>query len=140
MVTLEEVPRGTPIVLFDGICNLCHGTVRFIVKRDSRRRFHFATLQSETASRLLPRFGLKPSDLGSVILIQDGQAWRKSSAALKIAGQLDGLWPVMRVFWLVPRPLRDAIYDFIGNRRYRWFGQRKVCELPDVGDDSTFLH
>lgn len=139
MVDPREVAEKHPVVLFDGVCNLCHGTVRFIVERDSAKRFRFATLQSETARTLLPVYGLADSGLSSVILIQNGNAWSKSSAALKISGQLDGAWPMMRIFWIVPRALRDVVYDFIGNRRYRWFGQRSVCDLPDIGDNSIFL-
>ena len=129
----------TPILLFDGVCNLCHGTVRFIVKRDRRNRFRFASLQSETALAILQQYGEAEPDLSSVILVYEGRVWEKSSAALKSASQLDRLWPLMGMFWIVPKGLRDLIYDFIGSHRYQWFGRRNVCDLPDIADKGRFL-
>lgn len=138
--TAGNIAPNGPVVLFDGVCNLCHGTVRFIVKRDRRRRFRFASLQSGIAHQLLAPHGLQDNGLDSVILLHRGRCWTKSSAALHIARQLDGLWPLMSIFLIVPPFLRDAVYDFIGNRRYRWFGQRDHCDLPDIGDNSRFFH
>lgn len=138
---MVDAPRNDdPILLFDGICNLCHNTVRFVVKRDKRVRFRFASLQSTVAQDLLSEYGEPASDLNSVILIYRGRVWKKSSAALKTAGELDGLWPAMLLFQIVPRFIRDRVYDYIGNHRYQWFGKRTVCDLPDIADNSRFLH
>ncbi len=124
-----------PVILFDGVCNLCTGSVRFVIERDARKRFRFASLQSPVAERLLGR----REDLESVILLQNGKIYRKSGAALRIARRLDGLWPALAVFLVVPRFLRDAVYDWIGRRRYRMFGKRDVCWTPQPELAERFL-
>jgi predicted DCC family thiol-disulfide oxidoreductase YuxK len=125
-----------PVILFDGVCNLCTGSVRFVIERDSRKRFRFASLQSPVAERLLGR----REDLESVILLQDGKTYRKSGAALRIARRLDGLWPLLAVLLIIPGFLRDAVYDWIGRRRYRMFGRREACWLPSVDLADRFLN
>ena len=126
--------RG-PIVLFDGVCNLCTGSVRFVIARDSRRQFRFASLQSSVAERLLGR----RDTLESVVLVEDGRTYRKSTAALRIVRRLDGLWPLLSVLLVIPRPLRDAVYDWIGARRYRWFGRTDACWTPQPELADRFL-
>ena len=126
---------GGPIVLFDGVCNLCTGSVRFVIERDARRQFRFASLQSASAERLL---GAR-DQLESVVLIANGRTYRKSTAALLIAKRLNGAWPLLAVLLAVPRPLRDALYDWIGARRYRWFGKREACWAPQDGLAERFL-
>lgn len=130
---------GHSIILFDGVCNLCRGSVQFVIKRDTRKRFRFASLQSDVARQLLKEYRLEDSELSAVILIQGGKAYRKSAAALRIAGQLDGLWPLMAGFLIVPRFITDGIYDFIGQRRYRWFGKMEECWLPSDDLKERFL-
>ena len=125
-----------PVILFDGVCNLCAGSVQFVIERDSRKRFRFASLQSPVAERLLGR----REDLEAVILLQNGKTYRKSGAALRIARQLDGLWPALWVLLVIPRLLRDAVYDWIGRRRYRMFGRREACWLPSVELADRFLN
>ena len=123
-----------PIILYDGVCNLCEGSVRFVLARDSARRFCFAALQSERGRQLLAENGLQAfGDLSAVVLLQDGKAYVKSDAALAIASQLDPPWPFFARFAFVPRPVRDTIYDFIGTRRYQWFGKKAECGMP-TGD------
>jgi predicted DCC family thiol-disulfide oxidoreductase YuxK len=124
-----------PVILFDGVCNLCTGSVQFVIERDSRKRFRFASLQSPVAERLLGQ----RDDLESMILVQDGKTYRKSGAALRIARQLDGLWPLLALFLVVPRFLRDAVYDWIGRRRYRMFGKRDTCWVPRPELAERFL-
>jgi predicted DCC family thiol-disulfide oxidoreductase YuxK len=125
-----------PVILFDGVCNLCTGSVRFVIERDSRKRFRFASLQSPVAERLLGR----REDLEAVILLQNGKTYRKSGAALRIARRLDGLWPLLAVLLIIPGFLRDAVYDWIGRRRYRMFGRREACWLPSVDLADRFLN
>ena len=128
-----------PIILFDGVCNLCTGVVQFVIKRDSKHKFCFAPLQSQVAANLL---NLKPNDdipLGSMLLIENNHIYRKSTAALLITKQLNRLWPLLSVFLIVPRPLRDMIYDWFGNRRYRYFGKRKTCWIPSEDFSDRFL-
>ena len=124
-----------PVILFDGVCNLCTGSVQFVIERDSRKRFRFASLQSPVAEKLLGQ----RENLEAVILVQDGKTYRKSGAALRIARQLDGLWPALWVLLVIPRFLRDAVYDWIGRRRYRMFGKREVCWTPQPGLADRFL-
>ena len=121
-----------PVILFDGVCNLCESSVEFVVKRDKRKRFRFAPLQSPLAENLLD---VRRNEADSVVLIQDGRAYYKSTAALLIAKRLDGIWPVFSIFLAVPERLRDAVYDFIGSRRYRVFGKRRDCWIP-LGDTA----
>ena len=124
-----------PVILFDGVCNLCTGSVQFVIERDARKQFRFASLQSPIAEKLLGR----RDDLESMVLVQDGKTYRKSTAALLIAKRLDGLWPALSVFLVVPRFLRDAVYDWIGRRRYRMFGKRDVCWTPRPELAERFL-
>lgn len=124
-----------PVILFDGVCNLCTGSVQFVIERDSRKQFRFASLQSPVAEKLLGR----RDDLESMVLVQDGEIYRKSTAALLIAKRLDGLWPLLAAFLVMPRFLRDAVYDWIGQRRYRMFGKRDACWVPNAELAERFL-
>ena len=137
MTSAAEPPR--PIILFDGVCNLCTASVRFMIKRDAKSRFRFASLQSPVAEKLLGAELRQDDRLGSVVLVLGDKVYRKSAAALQTARRLDGLWPLLAVLLIIPRPLRDAIYDFIGNRRYRMFGKREVCWRPDGDLGERFL-
>jgi len=135
-------PTAAPdqaIVLFDGVCNLCRGSVRFVLSRDPRRRFRFASLQSASARALLARHGLSPDALSSIVLLEGGRAYTRSAALLRIVRRLRPPWPLLYVAVLVPRPLRDALYDFVAGRRLRWFGRRDACSLPDPAARERFL-
>ena len=121
-----------PLVLFDGVCNLCESTVQFIIRHDSNALFRFTPLQSAIARQILGDFQYEGDDLGSVLLISDERIYHKSRAALRIARQLDGAWPLLYYcFFWIPPLISDFIYDFIGNRRYQWFGKKDVCWIPD---------
>lgn len=129
---------NSPIILFDGACSLCSGSVTFILRRDRRRRFRFAALQSPAARRLLgDRHPIELPD--SLILLQGGRLFTRSAAALRIARQLRFPWPCFAALWLVPRPLRDWAYDVLARRRHRWFGRRDACLLPDPRWQELFL-
>ncbi len=125
-----------PILLFDGVCQLCSRTVGFVVKHDSRKRFRFVPLQSPVAESLLgPQF----SKDGSMVLVLGKRNFHKSTAALKTAKRLDGLWPLLSIFLVVPEPLRDAVYDWLASRRYRLFGKREKCWVPEGDIADRFL-
>ena len=130
---------GRPVILFDGVCNLCTGSVRFVIERDSRKQFRFASLQSPVADKLLGPRRNEADRLESVVLVVGERIYRKSSAALLIARRLDGLWPLLSVLLAIPRPLRDAVYDWIGRRRYRMFGKRAACWKPQPELADRFL-
>ena len=131
--------QGGPVILFDGVCYLCTASVRFVIRRDSRKRFRFASLQSPVANRLLGAAAPTSERLESVLLVAEGKIYRNSTAALLIARRLDGLWPVLSALRIIPRPLRDLVYDWIGRRRYRMFGKREVCWRPDGDMAERFL-
>jgi predicted DCC family thiol-disulfide oxidoreductase YuxK len=128
-----------PIILFDGVCNLCTASVRFVIERDARKQFRFASLQSPVAEKLLGSQPKGRDKLESMILIVGDKIYRKSTAALLTAKRLDGLWPLLSIFLLVPRPLRNAVYDWIGSRRYRMFGKQDVCWQPHSDFSDRFL-
>lgn len=127
------------IVLFDGVCNFCDASVRFVLDRDPGGYFRFASLQSEVGRRLLAEHGLPVDELASVVLIEEGRAHTRSDAALRIARRLRGAWRLLGVFRVVPRSLRDAVYDRVAANRYRWFGKRELCEIPSPEVRARFL-
>ena len=135
----ETSAAPPPVVLFDGVCNLCNGSVQFLLKRDREGRFRFASLQSDVGRSLMAEHGLAVDRLSSVLLIEDGRVWQESSAALRIARHLPGAWKLLRVFAAVPRPLRDAVYRWIARNRYRWFGKTETCWLPTPELRERFL-
>ncbi len=126
-------------MLFDGVCNLCNASVDFIVKRDGRAAFRFASLQSEAGEALLRRFQLPTDEHRSLVLVEGDRHYTRSSAALRIARRLGGLWPVFYAFIVVPRFLRDAVYDLVARNRYHWFGKRDTCRVPTPELKSRFL-
>ena len=129
------------IVLFDGVCNLCNGAVQFIIDRDRNDHFRFASLQSETGARILAEHGrVAPTgDPESIVLVENGVIYERSSAALRIARHLGALWPLLFAGVVVPRFLRDAIYKYIARNRYRWFGKSETCRVPTAELRGKFL-
>ena len=113
--------QQAPVILFDGVCNLCNNSVQFIIKRDPMGRFRFAALQSAAAESLLKSTGAGPLP-DSIVLVRDGRVYTQSGAVLRIARELRGLWPLAYAFIIVPRPLRDWAYRLVARNRYRWFG------------------
>lgn len=128
-----------PLVLYDGACNLCVGSVRFVTARDSRGRVRFASMQSPIGQRLLARFGLPGDEFKTFVLVEAGQHFTRSTAALRTARYLDGWWPWLYALIAVPRPIRDAVYDWVARNRYRWFGRRESCLVPDPGLRDRFI-
>jgi predicted DCC family thiol-disulfide oxidoreductase YuxK len=128
-----------PVILFDGVCNLCNGFVQFVIGADTGRRFYFASLQSETARELLKDLFPSAQALDSVVLIENGRYYRQSTAALRILRHLGGGWPLLYGFIVLPAFFRDWIYDWIAKNRYRWFGQRQACMLPTPALKARFL-
>jgi predicted DCC family thiol-disulfide oxidoreductase YuxK len=119
----ENLKKGEKyIILFDGTCRLCNNVVNFISRNDSRKIFCFIPLESEKASEYLSRYNQKDVNKGSVLLIQDEKIYTKSNAVFNILKCLDGLWPLLYVFIIVPGFIRDPVYNLIAKYRYRWFG------------------
>ena len=134
----EQTGANHAIVLFDGVCNLCDASVRFIIARDRHDQFRFAALQSAKGRSIAAEFGIS-GDLGTFFLIEGGRAFERSDAWLRILRHLDGLWSALSAFIIVPRPIRDWFYDFVGRNRYRWFGKKDYCPTPDPGLRHKFL-
>lgn len=134
---VKDQPQA--IILFDGVCNLCNRMVDVVIRHDPADRFAFASLQSEHGKALARDHGIDTEALSSMVLIESGQAYLRSTAALRVYRRLRGplrlLWP----FIAVPRPIRDAVYNFIAKHRYRWFGEREVCRLPTEAEQARFL-
>ena len=128
-----------PLILFDGVCNLCNGAVNFIIDRDPEARFRFASLQSEFGQRELHRLGLPDDVLETIVLLEDGQARLKSTATLRIARRLGLPWLLLYGLIVLPRPVRDWIYDGVARNRYRWFGKRESCRVPTPELMERFL-
>jgi predicted DCC family thiol-disulfide oxidoreductase YuxK len=139
----EFPPTGSshPVILFDGVCNLCNRGVTFVIDHDRRGLFRFASLQSEVAARLLAAVGWKgdPGALDSVLLIDGGHVFDRSTAVLRVLRELGGRWRWIARLELVPRVLRDALYRWVAGRRYRWFGRSPSCRVPTPELSSRFL-
>lgn len=128
-----------PIVLFDGVCNLCNGSVQLIIRHDPRARFRFASLQSPVGERLLGELGIDPKVIDSIIVVEDGRGYQESDAVLRIARGLGGPWKALGIFRLIPKLLRDRAYRLIARNRYRWFGKMEACWVPTPELRGRFL-
>lgn len=128
-----------PILLFDGVCNLCNGAVQFIIQRDPSGIFRFASLQSEAAAGMLARFPEAPRNISTIVLLENGRLYTRSDAALRAARYLPAPWPALYGFIIIPRPLRNAVYDWIARNRYRWFGKKDQCMVPAPELKERFL-
>jgi predicted DCC family thiol-disulfide oxidoreductase YuxK len=127
------------ILLFDGVCNLCNKMVQFIIKRDPKARFQFASLQSEPGQLLLKKLKLPMTGFNTFVLITENKYYVKSSAVLQVLKRLGGIWKLFYVFVLIPVFIRDFIYNAISKSRYRVFGKRETCMIPGPGIKERFL-
>jgi predicted DCC family thiol-disulfide oxidoreductase YuxK len=128
------------ILLFDGVCNLCNNTVLFVIKRDRKKQIRFGAIQSQEGKKLLQSFGIDQQYLGSLIFIDEGKVYLKSSGALRLSKYLSGLWPLLYALMVIPAFIRNPIYDFIAANRYQWFGKKEVCMIPTPELKSLFLN
>lgn len=135
----EFAAGARAIVLFDGVCNLCNGTVQFVIRRDPRGDFQFASLDSAAAKRLLHSVGVRGALPDSMVLIENGRVYTRSTAVLRMMRRLRFPWPLAHAFIIIPRPIRDWGYDFAAKRRYRWFGRRDQCMVPTPELKARFL-
>ena len=126
-----------PVILFDGVCNLCNGTVDFILKRDKLKKFRFVPLQSEAGELIKQHFGL-PEMPDSVALLHGGNMYMESEAAIKIARMLPFPWNLAGIFRVVPLRWRNCIYRWVARNRYRWFGKKSTCRIPSPYERKYF--
>lgn len=128
-----------PVILFDGVCNFCNGTVNFVIKRDRKNKLRFAALQSFAAGQLLEQYGLPQSGMKSFVFIENGKAYTQSTAALKVCRYMNWLWPLCYTFIIIPRFIRDGVYNWIAKNRYKWFGVQQQCMIPSAQVKAKFL-
>lgn len=128
-----------PLVIFDGVCNLCEASVNFIIRHDPDGVFRFVPSQTPLGEALQQQYGLNTSSLDTVVLVRDGEAFTESEAAAQIAREFGGPWRLLGWVRFVPRPLRDWVYRRIAANRYAWFGRKDVCMLPTPEIRSRFL-
>ncbi len=125
------------VILFDGVCNFCNSSINLVIRNDKKAYFQFAPLQGEIAQQLVGNRILPTPE--SVILLEDGKIYEKSTAALRIAKKLDGLWPLVYILHIIPKFVRDPIYDLIARNRYKWFGKKETCMIPGPDIRNRFL-
>ena len=119
-------------ILFDGVCNLCNSSVQFVIKHDNKNQFLFTSLQSDASRKLLLQFNYENTKMMSIVLIEDDKVYVKSTAALRIVKELASPWNFLYILIIIPKALRDFVYNIIAKNRYRWFGKRDTC-LPNGG-------
>ncbi len=127
------------IVLFDGVCNLCTSSVAFIIKHDRKEQFLFASLQSDAAKEILLQFSLRKLNMDSIVLVENPNIYDKSTAALKITKQLNGPIKLVYFFVIIPKSIRDRVYTYIAENRYKWYGKKKKCMVPSEAIKNRFL-
>jgi len=128
-----------PVILFDGVCNLCSSSVQFVINNDRKAKFLMGSLQSKEGNELAKKFNVDAEELRTFILIENDKAYQKSTAALRVTKKLNGLWPLLYIFIIIPPFLRNAVYDFIASNRYKWFGKKETCWIPDPELRSRFI-
>lgn len=128
-----------PLILFDGVCNLCNGVVQLVIRQDTKGVLQFAPLQSPAGQKLLQQLQLPQKDFETFLLLDKGKLYQKSSAALKVARYFKWYWQWLQLLWVVPQPVRDGVYSFIARHRYQWFGKKGACMIPDASVKKRFL-
>lgn len=127
------------ILLFDGTCNLCNRTVQFVIKRDKKGVLKFASLQSETGKQIMQQFNIPSEYIDSIILLERGNVYYKSTAALRLSKNMDALWPLCYALIIVPAFIRNIIYNFIARNRIKWFGKSETCWVMTPELKNRFL-
>lgn len=128
-----------PVILFDGICNFCNASINFVIRQDKKNIFRFAPLQSVAGQQLAEKYFLPKENFETFILIDEGKVYTRSTATLKLFNLLPWYWKWLQLFWIVPRFLRDKVYDLVARNRYKWFGKKEVCMIPTPEMRSRFL-
>jgi len=132
--------KDGPVILFDGVCNLCNSSVQYVIRHDRDAVFKFASLQSDTGQQLLHKYQLPQNNFNSFVLVEDDKVYTRSGAALRVARKLSGIVKLLYGFIIVPAFLRDAVYNFIARNRYKWFGKKDTCMIPTPALKSRFLN
>lgn len=138
-VNLPMMEYKTPLILFDGVCNLCSNSVQFVIRHDKKKQFNFASLQGETGQQILRTLELPAQKFSSFILIEEDNFYTESTGVLRLLKRLGGMWSLLYIFIVVPPFIRNAAYRFISVNRYRWFGKTESCMLPTPELRARFL-
>lgn len=128
-----------PVLLFDGVCNLCNKSVQFVLKYNRKGNIRFASLQSEYGAKALKNSLLPADYTSSLVFLEEGKTYVQSDAALKLAKHLSSFWKIGSIFLVVPKFIRNPVYDWVAKNRYKWFGKKEVCWIPDAKWESRFL-
>ena len=131
--------KQQPVILFDGVCNFCNSAVNFVIRHDKKAQVQFAPLQSDKGRLFLRQYGLPAAEMKSFVFIEEGKSYTQSTAALRVCRYLNGLWPLCYGFIIVPKFLRDGIYNWIAKNRYKWFGVREQCMMPTPEVRTRFI-
>ena len=135
----HEWTRHERVIVFDGVCNWCNAWIRFAIDHDPQRKFKLGTLQSEQAKQILEELQLSTEDFETFLLLERTRVFTKSTAVLRIVRHLSGLWPLLYLCIVVPRPLRDAAYNFVARNRYKWMGKADACRVPTPNERARFV-
>lgn len=131
--------KQQPVILFDGVCNFCNGAVNFVIKRDKKALIQFAPLQSEKGRMFSRQFGFSEEDMKTFLFIEDGKVYTKSTAALRVCRYLGALWPLCYGCVIVPKFIRDGMYNWVAKNRYKWFGKKETCMMPTPEVRTRFI-
>ncbi len=131
--------KEQPVILFDGVCNFCNSAVNFVIKRNKRTIIHFAPLQTKAGQELLKQYNLPTEEMKTFVFIENGKVYTRSTASLKVCRYLRGLWPLCYGLIIVPKFIRDSIYNWVSRNRYKWFGVRQECMIPTPEVRERFL-
>lgn len=134
---MSELPDN--IILFDGVCNFCNSSINKIIEHDKKNRYKFAPLQSEIGKKILQKYSIDTSKTDSIILIENGNVFIKSTASLKVSKHLSGLYPLAYGLFIFPAFIRDIVYDFIARNRYKWWGKKETCMIPSEEIKAKFI-
>ena len=132
-------PDAFPVVLFDGVCNLCNASVTFLIDHDRSGRLRFASLQSEAGTAIAARAGIDTGHLDTLVLVEGDRAHVRSSGALRLTRYMGFPWSSMLVLLVIPAFIRDVVYRFVARNRYRWFGRAESCRMPSDDLARRFL-
>jgi predicted DCC family thiol-disulfide oxidoreductase YuxK len=137
---LSDLPKDKKIILFDGVCNLCEESVRFIIKHDKKDHFRFVALQSELGNKIVSHIGADQKHIDSILLYEPGKAYYyKAEAVMMISYGLGGFYKLLKLFSILPNSLLNRIYDCVARNRYKWYGKKEVCMVPTPELNAKFL-
>ena len=137
MITQNNSNKG--LLIFDGYCILCSWSVRFILKRDKKDYFRYVALQSEYAKQIISSYNLPVDFDKSIVLVSENKIWLKSDAVLQVVSRLNGIWPIFGIFRIIPKRMRDSVYMLISKYRYKLFGKRNDCYIPEKKDMQKYI-